>query len=201
MKFAPFDRIFLLIAALVAAFQVMIGISGLEEIPIVAYSIAFGILLVAMLLIIILGLEVLESPVVVIASTIIPLSLSLGLVWEHIETWRIPYLVFAVCGLLAVILTRMLPVPGRLQVILLALVHGIAGMVVFLLPSLLAAQGLTRSGFALVGLGGALIGLGGVLITFLKTDNPIVSRQTILRILPALFMLVTVVFVIGFALE
>lgn len=201
MKFAPFDRVFLLIAALVAAFQVMVGISGLEEVPIIAYSIAFGILLVAMLLIITLGLEVLESPAVVIASTIIPLSLSLGLVWEHIQAWRVPYLIFAVGGFLAVILTRILPVPGKLPVLLLALVHGVAGLVVFLLPSLLAAQGTTRPGFALVGLGGALIGLGGVLLTFLKASNPIVSRETILHILPALFMLVTVVFVIGFALE
>ena len=200
MRITPLNRIFLLVAGLVAAYQVAVGINGLENVPIIAYTIAFGVLLVAMLLIIILGIEVLDSPVVVIASTIIPLGLSLGLVWEHIAEWRTPYLVFVISGLLAVILTRSLPVPGKLAVLVLALVHGAAGMVVFLLPSILAAQGITRPGFALVGLGGSLIGLGGVLLTFLKTSSPIVSRETILSILPALFMLMSIVFVVGFAL-
>lgn len=200
MRINPLNRIFLLMAGLAAAYQVAVGINGLEEVPIIAYTIAFGVLLVAMLLIIILGIEVLDSPVVVIVSTIIPISLSLGLVWEHIAGWRTPYLVFAISGLLAVILTRALPVPGKLPVLVLALVHGAAGMVVFLLPSILAAQGITRPGFALVGLGGSLIGLGGVLLTFLKTSSPIVSRETILSILPALFMLMSIVFVVGFAL-
>jgi hypothetical protein len=201
MKISPIQRVFLLVTGLFAAYQVMVGINGLEQIPIIAYTIAFGVLLVAMLLIIILGFEVLESPAVVIASTIIPLSLSLGLVWEHVPELRASYLIFALSGFLAVILTRVLPVPGKLSVVVLAVVHGVAGMVVFLLPSILAAQGITNPGFALVGLGGSLIGLGGVLLTFLKTNGPIVSRETLLNILPALFMLMAVVFVIGFALE
>lgn len=201
MKINPFHRVLLLVTGLAAAYQVVVGINGLEQIPIIAYTIGFGVLLVAMLLILILGFEVLESPAVVIASTAIPLSLSLGLVWEHIPELRSSYLVFAFSGFLAVILTRALPAPAKLSVVVLAVVHGIAGMVVFLLPSILAAQGVAHPGFALVGLGGSLIGLGGVLLTFLKTSNPIVSRETLLNILPALFMLMTVVFVIGFALE
>jgi hypothetical protein len=200
MRITNLNRIFLLVAGLAAAYQVSVGINGLEDVPIIAYTIAFGVLLVAMLLIIILGIEVLDSPMVIIASTIIPLSLSLGLVWEHITEWRTAYLVFAVSGFLAVILTRTLHVPGNLPVLVLALVHGAAGMIVFLLPSILAAQGITRPGFALVGLGGSLIGLGGVLLTFLKTSSPTVSRETILSILPALFMLMSIVFVAGFAL-
>jgi len=55
-------------------------------------------------------------------------------------------------------------------------------------------------GFALVGLGGALIGLTGLLLSFLKTGKPIVSREIILHILPGILLLMTLAFVIGFAL-
>jgi hypothetical protein len=51
-----------------------------------------------------------------------------------------------------------------------------------------------------VGLGGALIGLTGLLLSFLKTGKPIVSRESILRILPGILLLMTLAFVIGFAL-
>ena len=67
-------------------------------------------------------------------------------------------------------------------------------MVVFLLPSVLSAEGITRPGFAFVAMGGALIGLAGLLLYFLKAGRPIVSRQTILRILPVIFLLMTVAF-------
>ena len=83
MKISPLDRALLLITGILAAYQVAVGIDGFDTIPIIAYTIAFGILLVAGLLLIILGFDVLDSPIVVIVSTIIPLSLSLGLVWQH----------------------------------------------------------------------------------------------------------------------
>jgi hypothetical protein len=200
MKISPLDRILLLLTGLLAAYQVAAGINGLGEVPIIAYTIAFGVLLVAGLLLIILGFDVLDSPLVVIVSTIIPLSLSLGLIWQHLPDWRYSYLIIVVIGFLAILLTRLLPVQGKLPTIVLAVVHGIAGMVIFLLPSILAANGTTRPGFALVGLGGALIGFGGLLLSFLKAGKPILSRATILRILPGLLLLMTLAFVIGFAI-
>ena len=77
------NRILLMLTALLAAYQVAVGIDGLDTFAIICYTIAFGVLLVACLLIIILGYEVLDSPLVLIVSTIIPLSISLGLVWEY----------------------------------------------------------------------------------------------------------------------
>ena len=189
-----------MITCLLAAYQVAVGINGLENVPIIAYTIAFGVLLVAGLLIIILGFEVLNSRIVVMASTVIPLSLSLGLIWEHFSQWRLAYLAFAILGYLAVIITRMINFPTGLSTAILAVVHGVAGMVVFLLPSLLSAQGITKPGFAFVGLGGALIGLAGLLLYFLKTGRPIVSREIILQILPAILLLMTSAFVVGFTL-
>jgi len=200
MKVSPLNRILLMITCLLAAYQVAVGINGLENVPTIAYTIAFGVLLVAGLLIIILGIEVLNSRIVVMVSSIIPLSLSLGLIWEHFAILRLPYLIFAIVAYLTIIITRSITIPVKVSTIILAIVHGVAGLVVFLLPSIFSAQGKANPGFALVGLGGALIGLGGLLLYFLRTGRPIVSSETIMRILPALLLLMTIAFVAGFTL-
>lgn len=199
MKMTALDRTLLLITGLLAAYQIVVGLNDLGTMPTSAYTIGFGVLLLAGLLLIILGFDALDSPVVAVVSTIIPLSLSLGLVWEHVAAYRQAYLVFVILGFLAIALTRSLAMPGRLPTIVLAVVHGIAGLTIFLLPIVLAAQGQVKPAFFLVGLGGALIGIGGLLLSFLKTGRPILSRTTILRLLPGLLLLMTAAFVAGFA--
>ena len=194
------DRILLLLTGLLAAYQVAIGINDTETLPMIAYTIAFGVLLVAGLLLIILGFEALDSPIVVIISTVIPLGLSLGLVWEHLAAWRTWYLLFAIGGLLAVTVTRIIPPKNKLPVLTLAIVHGIAGLTIFLLPIIWAFTGRATHGFALVGVGGALIGAGGLLLALLKAGRPLLSRETIFRVLPGLLLLMTAAFVAGFAL-
>lgn len=198
MKMTLIDRIFLIITAILASYQVVVGINGLDEVPIIAYTIGFGVLLVAGLLLIILGFEALDAPIVVIVSTIIPLALATGLVYQHLVSFRTSYLLFAILGFLAVSATRTIPIHGKLPTFVLAIVHGVAGMTIFLLPPILAANGTMKSAFALVGLGGALIGLGGLLLSFLKAGKPIVPKETILKILPALLLLMTICFVAGF---
>jgi len=200
MKMTTLDRVLLLLTGLLAAYQIVVGIDQLSTVPIIAYTIAFGVLLVAGLLLIILGFDVLDAPVVVIVSTIIPLALSLGLVWEHLASYRILYLIFTISGFLAVSLTRTIPMKNRERVstITIAVVHGIAGMTIFLLPIILSAQGVMKSAFALVGIGGALIGVGGLLLSFLKAGKPILSKDTILKVLPGLLLLMATCFVAGF---
>jgi len=200
MKITPFDRILLLATGLLAAWQVAVGVNGAESLPMIAYTIAFGVLLVAGLLLIILGFDVLDNPIVVIVSTVIPLSLSLGLVWEHLAAYRTVYLVFVIVGFLAILLTRLLPLRDKLPVMVLAFVHGIAGLVIFILPIYLSITGQAASGFSLVGVGGALIGVGGLLLALLKAGKPLLSRLTILKVLPILLLLMTAAFVAGFAL-
>lgn len=194
------DRILLLLAVLLAAYQVVLGIDEFDTFPIICYTIAFGVLLVACLLLIILGFEILDSSPVVVISTIIPLSLSLGLVWEYFSLVRYYYLAFTILGLAAVVLSRR-NAPGRSAVFVLAVVHGVAGLLIFLLPVLLSLRGVTNLGFMLVGIGGALIGIGGLLLSFLKTGRPILSRNVILSLLPGLLLLTTIAFVVGFALR
>jgi hypothetical protein len=71
-------------------------------------------------------------------------------------------------------------------------------MTIFLLPIITSMQGNTQPLFSLVGVGGALIGIGGLLLSFLKTGRPILSKETILKVLPSLLLLMTICFVAGF---
>lgn len=194
------DRILLFLTGLLAAYQVVVGIDGLATMAVACYTIGFGVLLVAALLLIILGFEALESPAVVIAAALIPLSLSLGLVDEFLPQALIPYGVFTVVGFLALLVTR-LAVRGRIATLTLIVVHGIAGLVIFLLPFWLALRGEAAPGFALVGLGGGLIGLGGLLLSFLKVGRPLLPQRTILAVLPGLLLATTAAFVAGFILR
>lgn len=198
-KMSVLDRILLLLTGLLAAYQIVFGMEGLQNVPVISYTIGFGVLLIAGLLLIILGFEILDSPLVVLTATLIPLSLSLGLVWQHLPGWRILYLIFVVVGFLAVSYTRLV-MGGKLATIVLAVVHGIAGMVIFLLPIFASMAGWAGRGFAWVGVGGALIGVGGLLLSFLKAGKPILPRATIMMVLPGLLLLMAAAFVVGFAL-
>ena len=109
-------------------------------------------------------------------------------------------LVFVLLGLPAVILSRTLPASKRLQTLILAIVHGAAGLTIFFLPLLISAWGEMRPAFALVGLGGALIGCGGLLLSFLRASRPLLSRASTLQLFPLLLFLMTACFVAGFKL-
>ncbi|MBI3151827.1 MAG: hypothetical protein HYZ21_06825 [Chloroflexi bacterium] len=198
MKISSLDRTLLLFTGFLAAYQIAIGIDQMDSVSIIAYTIAFGVILVAGLLLIILGFEVLDAPIVVIISTIIPLTLSLGLVWQHLASLRTVYLLFAIISFLAVTLTRSIPMQNKLPVITIAVTHGIAGLTIFLLPIIISIQGQVKPLFSLVGVGGALIGVGGLLLSFLKTGKPILSREVILRLFPVLLLVTTALFVAGF---
>lgn len=200
MKIRIYDRILLLLTGLLAAWQVAVGIEGVETLPMIAYTVGFGVLLIASLLLLILGFEALGSPAVVIASTIIPLSLSLGLVWEYLPVFRVGYLAYAIFGFLSILLTRVIQIHNKLPIFILAFVHGIAGLTIFLLPITWAMTGRSSLGFGLVGIGGALIGVGGLLLSFLKTGRPLLPQASIDQLLPGLLFLMTVAFVAGFAL-
>jgi hypothetical protein len=193
------DRILLLLTALLSAYQIAVGIEGLGSLAVICYTIAFGVLLVASLILIILGFEALESPLVVIVAALIPLSLSLGLISQYLPAYQVGYIVFAVLGFLAIVFTRYLA-PGRTATIALTLVHGTAGLTIFILPIVFSLQGVARPGFILVGIGGGLIGVGGLLLAFLRADRPLVSAKTIYAVLPALLLMMTIAFVVGLVL-
>ena len=196
-KISNLDRILLILTALLSAYQVVIGIEGLGKLAVASYTVAFGVLLIACLLMVIFGFEILDSPLVLIVSTIIPVSLSLGLVAEHLPAITPAYLVFSILGVIAVAVTRYV-YAGRIATVVLIVVHSVPGLIIFGLPIILSISGEMPAGYALVGLGGALMGIGGYLLSFLKTGRPILPRETILTLLPALWFATTLSFTIGF---
>lgn len=194
-----FHRILLLLTGLLAAYQIVVGVEGAPPMAVWAYTVGFGVLLLAGILLIIFGFEALDSPYIVIVSTIIPLSLSLGLVWEFVPAWGVLYLAFVVAGFFAVALTRMFW-PGKVATFILAFFHGIAGLIIFILPIILSANQMVPWGFVLVGVAGALIGLVGLLLSFQKAGRHILPKEMILTFLPGLLLLMTFAFVTGFSL-
>ena len=106
------DRIFLSLSALLAAFQILYGVDSSSTLATICYTIGFGVVLVASLLLVIMGFEVLANPLVVVISTIIPLSISLGLVAEYYPGYKNLYLVLVLAGFTAVTLTVLIR-PGK----------------------------------------------------------------------------------------
>jgi len=197
-KITILDRILLLITGLLAAYQVGVGIDSIGLIPEISSTIAFGVLLLAGLLIIIMGFEILDSPLVVVVSTIIPLSMSLGLVAQFHQSWLVPYAIFAAISFLVILATRF--IGGKtIKVISIIVGHTVAGTIIFLVPLILSISGKTPALFSFVGIGGALFGVGGTLLSFLKMGKPILSKNIILTILPGLLMVMMISFMVGFA--
>jgi hypothetical protein len=197
-KPTPLERILFLATAILAGYQVAVGIEGLGSFPILCYTIGFGVLLVANLLLLLMGFDILGTAPVVFLATIIPLSLSLGLIAEFFPGFLTSYAIFTLFGLVSIVVTRYLA-PRQLATAALALVHGIAGLFIFILPMILVINGTVPNGFILISLGGALIGLAGLLLFFLREGKSLLPDPTIMKLLPVVFFLTTLSFVIGFA--
>ncbi len=192
------DRLFLLATVLLSAYQIISGMEGLEAVSIWSQTIGFGTLLVSCLLLIILGFEGFESQAVIIVSTAIPLSISLGMIANHFPAFMISYLIFCLVGFLATSLSRIL-LSGKAATLILAVTHGIAGLTITLLPLYLAQQKAVSSGYLLVSLGGALIGVSGLLLVTLRTGKPLLPETTIYRLLPIVLFMMSLSFIGGFA--
>ncbi|MCJ7825632.1 MAG: hypothetical protein MUP44_12095 [Anaerolineales bacterium] len=181
---------------LIAAYQVVVGVEGLPTLATWAYTIAFGVLLIAGLLMIINGFEILLSSLVIVIAALIPLGLSFGMVVEEFPAWCGGYTIFVVLGLLSILLSRYL-LPERAAAIALSLVHGIAGLIIVGLPVALVLQGTKPLLYLFVSVGGALIGAGGLLLALLKTGKPIISSEKIFALLPWILLLMSAAFVLG----
>ena len=199
-KISALDRLLLLITGLIAAYQVVAGMDTCCVAVTIYYTIAFGILVITGLLLIIFGFEILDNSTVVVVAALLPLSLSSGLVYRYIPGLHIVYLTFAVVGLVLILVTRYY-VGGKIATIVLAIVHGVAGLVITILPIILSMKGMASPLFSLVGIGGALIGVGGLLLAFLKAGKPILPKDLIYSVLPCLLLAMTIAFVVGMAAE
>lgn len=197
-----FDQILLLATGLVALYLVLHFLRGYRESSAKAshdlyYLIAFAVLLVAGLLLIGLGYGILANPLVVIVATLIPLTLSAGLVAQFYPNYERSYLSFAAIGFILVAVTRFAS-PSGLATAILALWHSVAGLIIFAVPLVASRQDRAPGSFAMVTVGGVLIGVGGIALAFLKAGMPILSADFIFAILAPLLLLMTLSFAFGF---
>ena len=161
----------------------------------VYYMLGFGVLLVSGLLLIFFGWSILASPLVLTVATLIPLGISMGLMNQLASDYKKIYSWFALAGLLSIAVTSLRGM--ELKSITVPIFHGVAGLIIFLLPLF---QKDAAQGFWLVGIGGALIGLGGIALAFLVSGSQLLffSQEFVLRILAPLLLLMTLAFTFGF---
>jgi len=195
-KISVLNRLILVGAGHLAGYQIVAGIEGLDFLPTLAYTIAFGVMVLACLLILTLGYRALENTGVVIVATLIPLGLSTGMVLQHSPEIAPVYRAMALLGLVLVIGTKVLR-PGPAANITVTIVHGLSGLIVSLLPIGLSLRGITPPAYALVGAGGIMVGVMGIMLALERFGRPLVGRERIYRILPTLLLVTNALFVLG----
>ena len=198
----PIDIGFLLLTGLIALYLCIhfyLGFTVNKKIYNIYYIIGFAVLLVAGVLLIFFTYSILSSPFVIIVSTLIPLSISLGLVTQYFPKQSKYYLAFVIIGFLAIAAGTLADL-GTLGTIILASVHSVAGLTLFLVPIVLVSKKKAPSSFAMVSLGAALIGIGGIALSFMKTGRPLLflTQEVIFIILAPLLFLMAASFAYGF---
>ena len=199
-----FDQIVLLLTGLVAIYAIWrIGSRYRKEKNLydVYYLLGFVVLLVSGLLLIFLGYGILASPYILTVASLIPLGLSMGLMNQFMPRWKKIYSWFALIGILAIAITSITGSP--LKKVFVPLFHGVAGLIIFLVPIKASIDGKAAKGFWWVGVGGVLIGLGGIALAFLSAGTQLLffSQDFVLTILAPLLLLMTLAFTWGFTKE
>jgi len=199
-----FDRIVLLLTGLTAIYliwQFYGRYSVKKALYDVYYMLGFVVLLVSGLLLIILSYDILGfgghalSPYILPVATLIPLGISLGLANQFYPSWKKAYAWFALIGFLAIAFTSITGSP--LKKFAVPIFHGVAGLVIFLVPFFANRE---VKGFWWVGIGGLLIGIGGIALAFITSGSQLLffSADFVLTILAPLLLLMTLAFAWGF---
>lgn len=201
MNLFTLDNLFLLLTGGVAAYLLWRfwgRYSREKALHDVYYLMGFAVLLVSGLLLIFLGLGILKSPYVLTVATLIPLGISMGLMEQYLREYKKAFKWFALIGFLAIAASAIggLDLVKKISV---PVFHGVAGLVIFLLPFFVAGKKAARD-FWWVGIGGALIGLGGIALAFLSAGAQLLffSADFVMVILTPLLLLMTLAFTYGF---
>jgi hypothetical protein len=197
------DRIILLLTGLTAVYLIwrFYGrYSKEKKLYDLYYMLGFAVLFVSGVLLIFGGWGLLESPYVLTVATLIPLSITMGLMNQFLPGYKKLYSWFALIGFLAIAFTSITGHP--LKSVAVPLFHGISGMIIFLLPLYRCfVSKVAPKGFGAVGVGGMLIGIGGMALAFLKAGKPLfgfMTGEVILAILAPLLLLMTLAYTWGF---
>lgn len=161
------------------------------------YILGFVVLLVAGVLLILLGYDILGTPFVLTVSSLIPLGISMGIAEQYFPAIKKPFKWFLAIGFVLIALSSFFGWE-MVKKISVPLFHSVAGLMIFLGP--IMAKGAPK-GFFWVGIGGLLIGIGGIALAFLKIGQPLLGIFTadlVFNILSLILVLMAFSFLYGF---
>ncbi|NQT62266.1 MAG: hypothetical protein HQ556_04845 [Candidatus Marinimicrobia bacterium] len=191
-----FNRVILLLVAIVAGVQIVSGIEGLGTIPIAYYTVSYGIFLISAILMVLMGVDIIEHSVAALAASMLPLGFSMGLVGEFLLEYHLIY-TSLISILYAGLTIQKLRRRDKAALLLQILLHGFSGLVLFIMPLVLLLQGKVEASFLGVSVGTGLIAIGGMALAFLKSGKPLLSKDQIYTIFPGVLLLAVVAFSIG----
>jgi len=195
MKMSVLNRIIFLFAGLLAGYQIIAGMDSYSNLTTALYTISFGLLLLASLLLLLMGFEIMENDFVAVVATLIPITLSLGLVTDKLENAFFYSILISVTFVVAVYLRFFSA--GKVALLSLGAIHLLSGSVVFFLPIVLFLKGRAEAHILMISLGGIIIGTAGFALGFLKTGKLVDMKEKIFSLFPTILFLTTLAFVIG----
>ena len=190
-------RIIYLLTGHMAGYQIIKGMENYSNLTTTLYTISFGILLLACLLLLLMGFEIMENNYIAIVSALIPITLSLGLVTDKLENSTM-YSILISAGFLIAVTLRLFS-SGKIQSLSIGVIHFLSGSVIFFLPIILFFTGVAEIQILMVSFGGVLIGSGGMLLGLLKAGKSILSKEKVVALFPTILFFATTSFVIGLA--
>jgi len=195
-KISVLNRILLLGTGILAGYKVVGGMQTYSELTTFYYTVAFGMIVLASLLLILFGFEILNSDGVLILAALIPVGLSIGLISQFLPKVHTIYLIFSTLGMAAVTLSRLYG-SEKMAVITLSLIHGISGIIVVWLPLVLVINGTENRSLLLVTVGSIIMGIEGILLALLKIGKPVISEQRLYKNFPLVLFCASAAFVAG----
>ena len=116
----------------------------------------------------------------------------MGIAEQYFPSWKRAYKWFALIGFLAIAITSIGQM-GLLKKIAVPLFHGASGLVIIFGPFL---AGNAPVGFRWVGIGGLFIGIAGLSLAVISAGSQLLffTSELVMRILPALLLLMTLAF-------
>ncbi len=190
-------RIIYLLTGHVAGYQIIKGMENYSNLTTTLYTISFGLLLLACLLLLLMGFEIMENNYIAVIASLIPITLSLGLVTDKLENSTIYSVIISVSFLIAVALR--LFSSGKIQSLSIGAIHFLSGSVIFFLPIILFYTSVAEIQIMMISLGGVIIGSGGMLLGLLKAGKSILEKEKVVNLFPLILFLTTTAFVIGLA--
>jgi len=195
MKISILSRIIFLLTGHIAGYKIISGMDNYSNFTTAFYTISFGLLLLSCLLLLLLDFEILENDYVAIISSLIPITLSLGLVSDKLEHSNSYSILISISFIVAVILR--LSSKGKVASLALGVIHFISGSVIFLLPIILFITERADMQILMISVGGVIIGTGGMLLGLLKAGKPLISKEKIIVVFPIILFFTTLAFFIG----